>query len=495
MPATPIPHAVFRQGCVAVCLAVLMLAAGCAAPKSSMTARTPWLTPLERQLATAERDKDLSGAVLVAHGDQVLLRRAYGWADRALDVRNRPDTRFNLASMNKMFTALAILRLVQDGRLTLDEPIIRWLPTYPNRVVAERVTVRQLLGHTSGLGNFWEALQSRSPSSVCSTSDFLALFVDDPLQGEPGATFAYSNSGYIVLGLLIETVSGEPYEAHMQRSLFVPLGMHDTGAIALDHVVPRRATGHTRSQERPGEWLNNAYVNTFCGTAAGGGYSTVDDMLRFGRALAAGELLEPGLMKLYATGVQPYSKGRYALGLSEQTIGGHRVIGHSGGHIGIAGELLVFADDDHVAVILTNGDVDAFWNVRNTIVRALLGDDTESAPYWRTLDVIDRTDRDGLQPGVEEAARLGGASGLRESVIDVTAGKWLHRGDASRSMALFELNTRLFPDSDDALLRFADAARVLELDTVAVAAYQRYLARVPGDTEAATHLRSLLRTK
>ena len=476
---------------VLVALLLLSATVAQAAPQTPAKSPADWVAPLERQLLLAETELDLSGVVLVAEGDRVLLRHAYGWADRALDVRNRPEYRFNLASMNKMFTALAVLRLVEQNRLSLDEPVIRWLPTYPNREVAERVTVRQLLGHTSGLGNFWEALQSRQPASVCSTKDFLDLFINDPLQDAPGKTFSYSNSGYILLGHLIETVTGETYEAHLQRTVFAPLGMHDTGSFPLDQVIAGRVSGHARSQEQPGLWLNNAYVNVFCGTAAGGGYSTVDDLFKFGRALASGKLLEPALMKQYTTGVHPYSKGRYALGLSEETIRGNRVIGHSGGHIGIAGELLVLPGSDQVVVILTNGDVDAFWNVRNRVTRALLGDDKGSEAYWRTLDLVAYAQEHGTRSGLKEAARLGGAAAISESVIDVTAGKWLHRNDVRRALALFELNAQLFPTSDDALLRLADAARVLRREALAISSYEGYLARVPGDAEAAAHLRSL----
>jgi D-alanyl-D-alanine carboxypeptidase len=365
------------------------------------------------------------------------------------------------------------------------------LPDYPNRDVAKRVTVRQLLSHTSGLGNFWDAWQSRPAAETCSTDEFLALFVHEPLESEPGKTFAYSNSGYILLGLLIETVTGESYHAHVERTVFSPLQMKDTGSFPLDQVVPMRATGHARSQEQPGHWLSNSFVNVFCGTSAGGGYSTADDLLKFGRALAQGSLLEPGLMSLYTTGVHPYSKGKYALGLSEEIIRGRRVIGHSGGHIGIANELLVVPQTGEVAVILTNGDVDAFWNVRNTITRALLGDDDNSSPYWRTLAVIARAEEGGAGAGLEEAARAGGAITLREGVIDVTAGKWLHRGDAKRALALFELNVKLFPDSADALLRLADAARVLDRKALALSTYVRYLERVPDDKEAALRYRSL----
>jgi D-alanyl-D-alanine carboxypeptidase len=189
--------------------------------------------------------------------------------------------------------------------------------------------------------------------------------------------------------------------------------------------------------------------------------------------------------------VSSYSKGRYALGLSEETIAGHRVIGHSGGHVGIASELLVVPETGHVAVILTNGDVDAFWYVRATIARRLLGENNGNATYWQTLKVIARTEAEGERAGLEEAERVGGAAALRESVIDVTAGKWLHRDDAARALSLLRLNTLLFPASDDAWLRLADSARVLGSVDQAITAYERYLSRVPGDSDAAVHLKSL----
>lgn len=472
-------------------LVVLAVLTACASARLQPDGESAWLAAFDKSLQVAARDYDLSGVVVIAKDDTRILEQSFGWADRANAVPNALNTRFNIASMNKMFTALMVLRLVEQGRLRLDEPIIRWLPDYPNRAVAERVTIRQLLSHTSGMGNFWEALATRNPASVCTTADYLKLFVDDPLQHEPGATFAYSNSGYIVLGHLLETVTGEDYDAYAKRTLFAPLGMNDTGGLPLDQVVPRRATGHTRSGLQAGTWQNNAYVNTFCGTAAGGGYSSANDLRRFGQALAAGTLLSPQLMQQYTTGTQPYAKGRYGLGISEEQILGHRVIGHSGGHIGIAGELLVFPDDGYVAVILTNGDVDAFWYVRNNLMRHLIGDDEAGRPYWQTLDVIARAEKDGLQAGLAAADQLGDTSRLREAVIDVTAGKWFHRGDADRAIALFQLNAALFPESDEAQRRLAEGARILGHTAIAIDAYQRYLKRMPEDAEAKNNLRML----
>jgi CubicO group peptidase (beta-lactamase class C family) len=210
---------------------------------------TPTFSPTVDELAAfvshlTEQGR-FSGVVLVAEDDIILWEIAAGLADRQANIPNHTETRFNLGSMNKMFTAVAILQLVEDGRLRLESTFGKILPDYPNAAVAKQVTIHHLLTHTSGLGDVFTDQFAANPNQYRSNQDFLPLFVDEPLLFPPGERFLYSNAGYVVLGLIIEKVSGMSYDAYVRQNIFEPSGMSDTAAFSVDDKVPNRAIGYT----------------------------------------------------------------------------------------------------------------------------------------------------------------------------------------------------------------------------------------------------------
>jgi len=467
--------------------AVLASAAPALAQGTTDVAKT-----LAEHCARLAREEDFSGTVLLARGGRPILRAAYGLANRGDGVRNRPDTKFNIASMSKMFTALAILRFVEAGRLRLGDRLIDHVPDYPNRVVAERVTIEQLLTHTSGLGNYWAALGARPDGSVDSVADLVALFAADPFEGPPGV-FAYSNCGYVLLGLVIERLAGRDYFDHVRETIFRPLGMSATGNWRLDEVIPGRAEGYTRDLERPGVWRSNIFADIARGSPAGGAYATADDLLVFANALQAGRLLGPEMTRAWTQGRFPYAHGRYGYGMSEAVVAGHRIVGHSGGHIGIAGELMIFEDLGYTLVILTNGEVDGFWDVSNFAKRLLAGENEAVADYAFTRGLVDTIFRDGAAAG--DAAYRARPAGrvAKEGVIDVLAMKALHRGRPDAAMALLRFNVRTFPESADALWQLGEGARIAGRRDEALQAYRAYLARNPGDADATKRIADLER--
>jgi D-alanyl-D-alanine carboxypeptidase len=230
---------------------------------------------------------EFSGVVLVAKGPRVVFEEAYGFADRDKKIPNRKDTKFNLGSINKIFTRVAIHQLAGAGKLTLDDPIKKFLPDYPNAQAAEKVNVRQLLNMTSGIGDFFGDRYDATPKEKIRTlQDYLPLFADLPLEFEPGTSNKYSNGGYIVLGLIIEKASGVDYYGYVRENIFKPLGMADTDAFPRGAGTPNLAFGYTREAEAAG----GARVLNFAtlpgrGSSAGGGYSTAEDLLKFALAL------------------------------------------------------------------------------------------------------------------------------------------------------------------------------------------------------------------
>jgi len=233
------------------------------------------------------RADEFSGVVLVAKDSRVLFHEAYGLADRDAKVPNRKDTKFNLGSINKNFTRVAIHQLARQGKLSLDDPIKKFLPDYPNAQAAEKVTVRQLLNMTSGIGDFFGERYDATPKEkILTLRDYLPLFADRPLEFEPGTSNRYSNGGYIVLGLIIEKLSGVDYYTYVRENIFKPCGMTDTDAFPRDAKTPNLARGYARESETAGSprVLNFATLPGR-GSSAGGGYSTAGDMLKYVMAL------------------------------------------------------------------------------------------------------------------------------------------------------------------------------------------------------------------
>ncbi|MDQ6799459.1 MAG: serine hydrolase, partial [Acidobacteriota bacterium] len=239
-------------------------------------------TDLTSAVDQAAAQGKFSGVVLLAENGKPILTKAWGFADAAKKIPNKTDTKFNLGSINKIFTQVAIGQLAAAGKLSLDDTVRKHLPDYPSPV-ADKITIQQLIEHKSGLGDiFGPEYLAAPPSSIRKLSDYLPLFVNKPLEFEPGNDQRYSNAGYIVLGLIIERESGQTYYDYVRDHIFKPAGMKDTDSFALDAKVANRATAITKrgDAELPGR-----------GSSAGGGYSTAADLLRFAQALRSEKLL------------------------------------------------------------------------------------------------------------------------------------------------------------------------------------------------------------
>jgi CubicO group peptidase (beta-lactamase class C family) len=294
---------------------------------------------------------EFAGAVLVARHGKVLFQDAWGRADRKAGTANTTATRFRIGSMNKMFTAVATLQLVEANKLALDDPIGQHLPGYPNKQVAAKVTVRHLLTHTGGTGDIFGPEFDQHRLQLREHRDYLQLYGSRGLTQAPGARFEYSNYGFVLLGALIEHVSGMSYDDYVGDHVFRRAGMRSTGALPESVVVPDRAVGYLRSA--PGsDWVPNTATLPWRGTAAGGGYSTVGDLLRFAQALESGTLLSEATL---AEATRPHQP-QYGYGFDVQGQGSLRSYGHGGGAPGMNGELRVFPELGYVVVGLSNLD-------------------------------------------------------------------------------------------------------------------------------------------
>ena len=269
----------------------------CSLVLTGLFAQTPDLPArLTKTLDSLVAAGEFSGAVLLAKDGVPVFERAYGFADREARTPNNIETAFNLGSINKFFTQIAIRQLAAAGKLNVDSGLARAWPDYPNQDVARRVTIRQLLEHRSGVGgNIFAAPPGKTRGDIRRLADYLPLFVNEPLQFEPGTNQRYSNAGYIVLGLLVERLSGQDYYDYVRGHIYEPAGMARTASWTVDALPPNTAKGYTTrgvDGETPssGPAVPNTNILPGRGSSAGGGYSTAHDLLRLLNALRAGTI-------------------------------------------------------------------------------------------------------------------------------------------------------------------------------------------------------------
>lgn len=314
---------------------------------------------IARRVEALAAEDRFSGGVLVARDDAVVFRGAYGLADRRWSVPNRPDTQFQIGSVSKMFTAAAVMRLAEEGRLSLDDTLARWVPEYPDQQAAGQITLRHLLTHRAGLGA-WDGrrLGQVTPRQAAATMTAAQA-------SAPDAGFSYSNAGFSLLGAVIEAASGQPFDEAMERLVFQPAGMSRTDNRPVTEPVPNRASGYLRPQDDPlglGPRYENSQHLGWGGDGSGGAYSTLDDLFAFHRALWSGRLLGPeatAAMLAEQTDFPGTPKpSKYGYGVRLTQCGTAPVFGHSGGgpNSGVDASTYATLDGRWTVIVLSNDD-------------------------------------------------------------------------------------------------------------------------------------------
>jgi D-alanyl-D-alanine carboxypeptidase len=332
------------------------------------------IAALREKLEKAATTDHFSGTALVArigNGTATeLFSGAYGLADRENKVANAIDTRFRLGSMNKMFTATAILQLVQAGKIKLTEPLGTYITDYPNQDVATKVTIHHLLTHTGGTGDFFGPQYSARRLEMKTLDDYVALYGTRAPAFEPGSRYAYSNYGMVLLGVVIERVSGQSYYDYVAEHIYKPAGMARSGSEPESETVGGRAIGYMRPRGG-GDWTPNTDTLGYRGSSAGGGTSTVGDLLKFATALLGHKLLDAEHTDLLITGkVDTPGGGMYAYGFVDARKDSIGAVGHSGGAPGMSGDLKIYPQSGYVVAVLSNLDppaapqISAFVNLR-----------------------------------------------------------------------------------------------------------------------------------
>ena len=297
-----------------------------------------------------------SGAVLLAKKGVPLYEAAYGEANKDFGVKNTIDTKFNLGSMNKMFTAVSVMQLVDAGKVSLDDTLGKFLPAGAMKPeVLSKVRVKHLLSHTSGLGSYFtDEWDRQSRALYRSVDDWMPLIKNDSLQFEPGTRWSYSNTGMLLLGKVIEKASGQDYFAYVREHVAKPAGMTSTDAYELDRVNRNLAVGYEREDDDANGpvYRNNVFQHVIRGGPAGGGYSTVADLTRFAEALKAGKLVSQESVRTLTTPKPELNSPDYGFGFGVEQ--GGRVVGHSGGFNGINSQLDIYVGEDYTLAVMSN---------------------------------------------------------------------------------------------------------------------------------------------
>lgn len=296
---------------------------------------------------------EFSGSILVAQNGKILINQGYGLADRENDVPNTPQTKFAIGSITKSFTAMAIMILQERGQLTVQDSICKYLSDCP--AAWEPITLHHLLTHTSGIHNYTDLYgKLKDNVNICQEykpEEVIAFFKDLPLDFNPGSKFSYSSSGYFLLGVVIEKVSGDRYESFIQKNIFQPLGMTESGYDRSITIVKHRASGYS-----------NPFANTYCWDislkySAGGLYSTTGDLYKWDQALYTDQLVSKDTLNtIFTSYISTDASNAVGYGygwlISEQS--GHRVIEHSGSVNGFESQLARYPDDHVTIIILSN---------------------------------------------------------------------------------------------------------------------------------------------
>lgn len=335
------------------------------------------LSELQSFLQSQSTSDQFSGSVLLTQNHQPILEFSSGFSNRTAQVPNNLNTLFNLGSIDKIFTGVAIAQLAQRGELDFQDTIDTYISTFPKRI-AKRVTIHHLLTHTEGMGSYFNRQYIANRLELHGVGDYLQLFKDESLLFEPGSKYQYSNSGYVVLGAIIEAIAGQSYYDYVKANIFTPANMTNTGSFAPDATNSQVAIGYTLrklySQERTdGPRRDNSLDLPPIGSPAGGGYSTCADLTNFASALLSHQLLNPDMTQEILTpkvtiGTKDGQTLHYGYGFQILDLGnGHFRYGHAGAFAGVNARLDMYPWLDLTAVVLSNYDEPSAFRIANKL--------------------------------------------------------------------------------------------------------------------------------
>lgn len=390
------------------------------------------------------------GSALVADAGEVIYENGFGMANYEWEIPITPDTRFRLGSITKQFTATLILQLREEGRIDLDGKLSDYLPYY-RKDTGDKVTIHQLLNHTSGIPSYTSlpGFTDRISRDPYEPREFVEKYCSGELQFEPGSTFSYNNSGYFLLGAIIEELTGKPYEQVLREKIFEPVGMSDTGYDHHESILHKRATGYARTQDG---YVNADYLDMSIPYAAGSLYSTVEDLYKWDRALDSDEILSAESKDLMFTpGLDDYG---YGFGIAEATVGDTektvRTIQHGGGINGFNTLITRLPETDGLIVLLGNVEgIQHLGEIRQGVIN-ILNDQPWQKPRWSIAETMYETlEGEGIETAIEQYRELKESRpddyDFSEGELNGLGYRLLGTGRVKDAIEVFKLNVEAFP--------------------------------------------------
>ncbi|NOK36404.1 tetratricopeptide repeat protein [Corallococcus exercitus] len=451
---------------------------------------------LDRLLTQYHQLRQFNGAALVANEKGVILKKAYGSANFEWNVPNTVDTKFRLASVTKQFTAMVILQLVAEGKLKLDDTLVSALPDY-RKDTGARVTIAQLLNHTSGIPNYTNssdffAKVSRNPYSV---ADFVKQFASGDLEFEPGSKFNYSNSGYFLLGAIIERATGKTYAQAVQERIFTPLGMKDSGYDVHATVLPKRASGYELD---PKGYVNAPYLDMSLPYAAGSLYSTVEDLYRWDRALYENKLLPEALkQKMFTPGLENYGFGVFIEPLKlDDGKTELATIHHSGGINGFSTRIYRVPATKEVVILLDNTSRGDALKPLSAGLFSVLHGIPPKAPRLGVREVlVSALDKGPIADTIaryrELRATKADAYDFSPEQLNSLGYRLLRDGRTADAIELFKLNVEMFPKEGNVYDSLGEAYLAAGDKEQARVNYRKAVELDPANKNAAAALKKL----
>ncbi|MEW7290851.1 serine hydrolase [Aquimarina sp. 2304DJ70-9] len=438
-----------------------------------------------------------NGSALVAENGKVIYKKGLGFANMEWDITNQPDTKHRLGSITKQFTSMLIMQLVEQGKLKLDVPITTYLTDYP-KSSGDKITIHHLLTHTAGIPSYTSFPKffkdhARNPYTP---DEFVKVFKDSTLQFTPGEKFAYSNSGYFLLGVIIEKVSGKTYEQMLQKNIFTPLKMNNTGFDHHRTILKNRATGYSKFGTL---YTNSGYLDMSIPYAAGSMYSTVEDLYLWDQALYTDQLISKKSKDLIFTPDTSTGKASYGYGwgINHQPLGKSndsiKVIGHSGGINGFNTIISRIPSDKHLIVLLNNTGRTDLKQMSRSISSILYGaayDNPKKSVAFSLLGVI--MDK-GISSGLEEFEKIKASEtyALDEIEMNRVGYQLIRVNKVKEAIEVFRLNVASFPESGNAYDSLGEAYLKDGNKELAIKNYKKSVEIDPNNTNGAKVLKEL----
>ncbi len=449
---------------------------------------------IDEVLSLAHKYRLFNGTALVAENGKVIYKKGFGLANMEWGIPNTPDTRFRLGSITKQFTAMLILQLAEQGKVKLDGKLSEYLPDY-RKDIGDKVTIHHLLTHTSGIPSytgqpgFFQNV-SRNPYKV---DEFIKKYASGDLEFEPGSKYAYNNSGYFLLGAIVERISGKTYEQALQEQIFSPLGMKNTGYDHHDTLIPKRAGGYAKTADG---YTNAAYLDMSIPYAAGSLYSTVEDLYLWDQALYTDQLISEKSKELM---FKPFLQN-YAYGWAVSNAGFKQddqpvqIIRHGGGINGFATMIVRLPKEKRVILLLDNTSQN-MGPLSETIIKILYNQPYDP-PKMPIASVLEKTiSENGIDAGIaqyrELKAKESATYDFSEPELNSLGYRLMGAGKLKEAVEIFKLNVEAYPEAFNTYDSLAEAYMNSNEHELAVKNFKKSLELNPKNTNAVEMLKKL----